>query len=190
MCRPPCGRKAPRSVLIAPMYIAVGPGEWVGIVGASGCGKSTLLRLIARLTHGHEGEILLNGRPIETVHRDALVEEVGYVGQKPLLFRGTVRENLTLGRPQIHEEDIILACKRANIHEDVIAMPKGGFSDDGRATLLFQLRTAAASALPHRSSSTFSSASPVARSSGRRRYCVAKLSLLWFTAAYVWIMPH
>ncbi|HEY7874720.1 MAG TPA: ABC transporter ATP-binding protein [Actinomycetota bacterium] len=105
------------------MTTSISTGERVGVVGASGCGKSTLLKLLARLTHGYAGEILVQGRPIRSISRDELVDMVGYVGQRPLLFQGTVRENLILGRPGIGDEDAVQACIRANIHETILAMP-------------------------------------------------------------------
>lgn len=107
------------------LTLSIAAGERVGIVGASGCGKSTLLKLASRLTHGFRGEIYINGQPLQEMDRNDLSQAVGYVGQKPLLFQGTIQENLTLGRPDISDEDLVLACKRANIHTDILAMPRG-----------------------------------------------------------------
>jgi ABC-type multidrug transport system fused ATPase/permease subunit len=100
-------------------------GERVGIVGASGCGKSTLLKIIARLMHGYTGDITVAGRDLTGISRNALVQEVGYVGQRATLFQGTIRDNLLLGRDGIDDVDLRLACARANIHDEIDRMPLG-----------------------------------------------------------------
>ena len=100
-------------------------GQRVGIVGASGCGKSTMLKLLDRLIHGYEGDIRLHGRSLQSIDRTELNALVAYVGQRPTLFQGTVRHNLMLGRPDIVDADVYQACARANIHQDVLAMPEG-----------------------------------------------------------------
>jgi ATP-binding cassette subfamily B protein len=100
-------------------------GERVGIVGASGCGKSTLLKQLARLMHGYEGHITLAGRDLNGISRAELVRQVGYVGQRPTLFQGTIRDNLVLGREGIDDEDLRLACTRAYIQDDIDKLPLG-----------------------------------------------------------------
>lgn len=100
-------------------------GERVGIVGSSGGGKSTLLDLLARLHHGHSGEVRLHGRPVQEIERSELVKILGYVGQEPSLFPGTIRENLILGRPGIDDADLDDACRRANILSEIQALPNG-----------------------------------------------------------------
>ena len=67
----------------------------------------------------------MNGRPLQSIARDELVEIVGYVSQQPLLFQGTVRENLLMGREDITDEDLARACSRANMHADILRMPCG-----------------------------------------------------------------
>jgi ATP-binding cassette subfamily B protein len=100
-------------------------GERVGIVGTTGCGKSTLLKILARLLHNASGEILIEGRPLESVPRNELVGILGYVSQQPLLFRGTVRENLLMGRQDIRDDELARACSRAHIHPEILRMPRG-----------------------------------------------------------------
>lgn len=109
--------------VIDDLTFSIAAGQRVGIVGASGCGKSTLLKLLARLIHGYEGQILLQNRALQSISRGELVSQLGYVGQKPLLFQGTIRDNLVLGRSQIAPEQLMQACIRANIHDDILAMP-------------------------------------------------------------------
>jgi ATP-binding cassette subfamily B protein len=107
------------------LSLEVPEGQTLGIVGPSGCGKSTLLSLVASLTHGYTGDIHLWGRRLDTIPRDERVELLGYVPQKAQLFAGTVRENITMGRPDISEEMILDACRRANIHDEIAALPHG-----------------------------------------------------------------
>ena len=104
--------------------LRIDPGERVGLVGPSGCGKSTLLKLIDRLHHGYEGEIRIDGRDLRRIGREELVELVGYVPQVPKLFKGTVRENIALGR-QVSDAGLVEAARRAQIHEEVMRLPNG-----------------------------------------------------------------
>lgn len=105
--------------------LVIHPGERIGIVGASGCGKSTLLKLAARLMHGYTGGIYIDGDSIRSLDRAALVSRIGYVSQRPNLFQGSIRDSLLLGRGGIDDDALVLACKRANIHDDILAMPHG-----------------------------------------------------------------
>jgi ATP-binding cassette subfamily B protein len=103
----------------------IAPGERIGIVGTTGCGKSTLLKIIARLLHGAEGEIHVGGQKLENISREHLVGMIGYVSQQPLLFAGTIRDNLLMGRDDVTDEELARACSRANIHADILRMPAG-----------------------------------------------------------------
>lgn len=114
-----------RSPILNGVNLVVSQGERIGIVGASGCGKSTLLKLTARLMHGYNGSILLEGSDVQTLDRAELTRTVGYVSQRSTLFQGTIRENLTLGRENLTDADLALACARANIHDEILAMPNG-----------------------------------------------------------------
>jgi ATP-binding cassette subfamily B protein len=69
--------------------------------------------------------VLLHGRPVESIPRSEIVELVGYVGQEPTLFPGTICDNLTLGRSGITIEDLDDACRRANIYDDVMKLDAG-----------------------------------------------------------------
>jgi len=113
------------ATVLRDISFTVGRGERIGLVGATGCGKSTLLKVLARLVHGASGTILVNGTPLQSIPRDELVETLGYVSQQPLLFRGTVRENLLMGREDVSDAELSRACSRANIHLDILRMPSG-----------------------------------------------------------------
>jgi ATP-binding cassette subfamily B protein len=114
-----------KSPTLCGLNTRIGTGERVGVVGSSGGGKSTLLDVLAGLHHGHTGQVVLHGRPIQTIRRSELVEMVGYVGQEPTLFPGTVRENLMLGRADITQDDLEDACRRAYILADIEDLPDG-----------------------------------------------------------------
>lgn len=88
----------------------------VGIVGRSGSGKSTLLKLIARLYDPSLGEILIDTQDIQRVRLDSLRSQIAIVPQSPIIFSGTIRENITLAKPEASDEEIIEAC----IHADAL----------------------------------------------------------------------
>jgi ATP-binding cassette subfamily B protein len=105
---------------------AVYPGETIGIVGRSGCGKSTLIKVVTRLVHPSAGRVLLKGVPLEEVSREAISRLVGYVGQSPFMFAGTIEENITYGcSGPFLPEDIRRAALRASIHDEILRMPEG-----------------------------------------------------------------
>ncbi len=69
-------------------------GETIGVAGRSGGGKSTWLRVMVRLTHPSAGRVMLGGLPLEAVSREAIGDLIGYVGQNPFVFSGTIAENI------------------------------------------------------------------------------------------------
>ena len=113
------------SPVLADVNFSVMPGERVGVVGASGCGKSTLLKLIARLEQGYGGKVLLDGIDLSNYAHDELVARVGYVAQEPRIFKMSVLDNILLGRSGFSIDDVIAACRKAQIHETITAMQDG-----------------------------------------------------------------
>lgn len=99
-------------------------GDQVGIVGSSGGGKSTLANLLVRLTDPTIGAAVVNGRPIEAYDRQSWAEQVGFVGQEPLLLRGTIAENVRLFR-QASVEDVESSLAKANVLEEFQVLPAG-----------------------------------------------------------------
>jgi len=104
---------------------AVEPGEFVGIVGSTGAGKSTLVKLLFRFYDPDEGRVLIDGQDVGEVDVRSLRDHVGYVGQDPFLFYGTVRENVAYGRVDASQEAVESAAKLAGAHEFVRELPEG-----------------------------------------------------------------
>lgn len=105
--------------------LTIRPGEKVALVGASGGGKSTLLKLICRFYDPNQGEILLDGIPLQKYSFEQLRSNIGYVFQETYLFGGTVRENILFGNPEASEDDIIAAAKAAYAHDFILQLPDG-----------------------------------------------------------------
>jgi ATP-binding cassette subfamily B protein len=118
----PDGRPAPA---LRGIDLEIAPGETIGVVGKSGCGKSTWLKVLMRLLHHENGRVWLMGVPLEEVSRETLSHLIGYVGQNPFIFSGTIEENITYGTPRYLPEDVVRAAKRACIHDEIVAMPDG-----------------------------------------------------------------
>jgi len=100
-------------------------GSCIGIVGRSGSGKSTLTKLIQRLYLPDEGEILLDGRPLGVYDVVSLRRQIGVVLQDNYLFDRSIRENISLGRPDADMEEVIRAAKLAGAHDFILEMPEG-----------------------------------------------------------------
>jgi ATP-binding cassette subfamily B protein len=100
-------------------------GETIGVAGRSGSGKSTWVRVLLRLTHPSSGSVYFGGRPIESVSRESIGKLVGYVGQVPFVFAGTIAENIAYGGEQVSPEMIRRAAMMAHLHDEIMAMPAG-----------------------------------------------------------------
>ena len=105
--------------------LAIRHGETLGVAGRSGGGKSTWLRVLLRLTHPCSGRAWLGGAPLESVSREAIGRLVGYVGQSPFVFAGTIAENIAYGSDSVAAAEIEQAARMACLHEDILAMPGG-----------------------------------------------------------------
>ena len=117
--------------------LKVAPGETVAIVGPSGGGKTTLCQLIPRFYDVSGGSISIDGLDIRNVTQRSIHENIGIVQQDVFLFADTIFENIRYGRPDATEEEVIEAAKKAEIYEDILAMPKGFDTYVGeRGTLL------------------------------------------------------
>ncbi len=106
-------------------------GTFVGIVGQSGSGKSTLMKLLPRLYIPNRGRIIVDNYDINKVELYSLRRQIGIVPQDPLLFSGTVSENIALSNPEASSDEIVEASKNANAHDFVMDLPNGYSSDVG-----------------------------------------------------------
>lgn len=115
----------------------VAPGETVAIVGPSGGGKTTLCQLIPRFYDVSGGSISIDGTDIRDVTQRSLHEKIGIVQQDVFLFADTVFENIRYGKPDATMEEVVEAAQKAEIYEDIMAMPRGFETYVGeRGTLL------------------------------------------------------
>ena len=111
--------------ILSDINFTVKSGEKFALVGSSGGGKSTICNLIPRFYEISEGQILLDGINIKKIKRNSLRNQIGIVQQDVFLFAGSVRENISYAKPNATEQEIILAAKRAEIHDDIMNMPDG-----------------------------------------------------------------
>jgi ATP-binding cassette, subfamily B, bacterial len=108
---------------LAGVSVAIRHGETIGVAGRSGCGKSTWLRVLMRLTHPSGGTASLGGVPLESIDRESIGDLIGYVGQNPFIFSGTISENIAYGREHATEDEIRHAAQMACIHDEILDMP-------------------------------------------------------------------
>lgn len=113
---------------LSDISFAAKKGETVGILGSTGAGKSTLVNLIPRFYAAKTGQVLIGGKNVDGIPAKVLRGEIGYVAQKVVLFRGTIRENLLWGNEKASDEELMRAVSLAQA-EDVVAA-KGGLSGE------------------------------------------------------------
>lgn len=100
-------------------------GKMTALVGPSGSGKSTIINLMMRLYDPQNGSVEIQGVDLRDVSFVSLREQVSYVGQETFLFSGTIKHNISVGRDNATEDDIIAAAKAANAHDFIVKMPEG-----------------------------------------------------------------
>jgi ATP-binding cassette subfamily B protein len=103
----------------------VTPGEMIGFVGHSGAGKSTMINLICRFYDVNEGQIRIDGVPIQKISQRDLRSQIGIVLQDTFLFNGTIAENIGYAKPGATHEEIMAAAKAANAHDFIVQKPDG-----------------------------------------------------------------
>lgn len=115
----------PEQKLIQDFNLSVKPGQRIAIVGPTGCGKTTLINLLMRFYDVNSGEIRVNGTDIRELTRRSLRGSYGMVLQDTWLREGTVRDNITIGKPDATEEEIIAAAKASHAHSFIKRLPNG-----------------------------------------------------------------
>ena len=103
----------------------IAPGETHAIVGSTGAGKSTVVKLLLRLYEPAAGTITLDGLPLQDLTFASLRGSLGFVAQDVFLFQGTVRENLTYGKPDATDEEVVEAARLAEAHAFIMGLPDG-----------------------------------------------------------------
>lgn len=103
----------------------VGIGQTAALVGATGAGKTTIMQLLARFYDAAEGQIRLDGTPIEAMPRETLRSQIAFVLQDPFLFEATVRENIRYGLLDATDEEVVEAARKANAHDFIVKLPNG-----------------------------------------------------------------
>lgn len=115
----------PEQKLLEHVSLNVRAGQRIAIVGPTGCGKTTLINLLMRFYDVNSGSILVDGEDIRKVTRQSLRNSYGMVLQETWLRTGTVRENISMGRPDATEEEIIEAAKLSHAHSFIKRLPQG-----------------------------------------------------------------
>lgn len=100
-------------------------GQTVGIAGRTGCGKSTLIKLLMRFYDPIDGQVMIDGIPIQSLPIRQLRESIALVSQDVYLFHGTIFENIAYGKSDVSEADVVMAARQAELHEFVAALPEG-----------------------------------------------------------------
>ena len=113
------------ATIIDNLSLNIQAGRTLALVGPSGGGKSTLCNLIPRFYNVDEGRITLDGTDIRDITLNSLRRNIGIVSQTVFLFDGTVRENIAYGAGDVSDEEVILAAKKANIHEYISTLKDG-----------------------------------------------------------------
>ena len=115
----------PDRKLIKDLNLAVQPGQRIAIVGPTGCGKTTIINLLMRFYDVDQGAICVEGTDIREITRKSLRASYGMVLQDTWLKQGTIRDNITVGKPEATEEEIIAAAKASHAHSFIRRLPKG-----------------------------------------------------------------
>lgn len=109
------------------------PGEKIAIVGPTGSGKTTLVYLLARFYDVTSGSITIDGYDVRNIKQESLRRQIAFVPQDTFLFRGTVMDNIRIGKPNATDDEVIEVCKRLGIHDFIMRLPKGYYTDAGEA---------------------------------------------------------
>lgn len=116
-------RYGTRQLVLKDINMNIKPGEKVALVGESGSGKTTIAKLLMDFYDVEKGEVIINSYNIKDINKEVLRDKTAYISQDSFFFSGTIRENLQFVNPDVTYEDMIDACKKAQIHEYINSLP-------------------------------------------------------------------
>ncbi|MGB1258933.1 MAG: ABC transporter ATP-binding protein [Akkermansiaceae bacterium] len=115
----------PDELVLHDISVHIEAGQTVALVGPSGAGKSTFVSLIPRFYDVQRGEVRVDGIDVSQVSKRELREQIALVSQHPLLFRGTLADNIAIGKPGASRDEIIDSAKKAHAHDFIMDQPDG-----------------------------------------------------------------
>jgi ABC-type multidrug transport system fused ATPase/permease subunit len=113
------------STVVKDVSLRVAPGQVCALVGASGSGKTTLGRLLLRFYDPHEGRVTIDGHDLRDLQLESLRGHMALVSQDPVLFSGTIRDNIRYGRLEASDAEVEAAARAGNAHDFITSFPKG-----------------------------------------------------------------
>ena len=116
---------APSKPALRGVNLAIRPGERVAIVGPTGAGKTTLINLLYRFYDPQKGRITIDGYDLRDVTLKSLRRQMAFVPQEPILFTGTIMDNIRFGRPDASDEEVVEAARMVGAHRFIESLPKG-----------------------------------------------------------------
>ncbi|CAF3665821.1 unnamed protein product, partial [Rotaria sp. Silwood1] len=114
----------PETTILNSLSLKISCGKTAALVGPSGCGKSTIIQLIERFYDPDNGRILLDGKDLKTLNVSWLRSHIGLVSQEPVLFTGSIEDNIRFGKSDATDEEVQTAAKLANAHDFIMALPE------------------------------------------------------------------
>ena len=111
--------------ILEKLSLSIPEGKVIGITGRSGSGKSTLLKLFMRFWPVTEGKVTISGKSVDEINTENLRDMESFVTQQTHLFHDSIRKNLCIAKLDATEEEIIVACKKASVHDFIMGLPKG-----------------------------------------------------------------
>ena len=112
-------------MVVKGLDLTIEPGECVALIGPSGGGKSSLFNLIPRFYEANGGRVLVSGIDVKDWKKSELRDQIAVVSQSAILFQGTIKENILLGRPGASDEEVESAARKANAHDFILKQEKG-----------------------------------------------------------------
>ena len=117
--------KLEKEPILKDISFKIHANETVSFVGRSGSGKSTIFNLLCKLYEPNNGTITIDGIDIKTLDKDSIRGNISIINQSPYIFNMSIRENLTIIKEGLTEEDMIEACKTACLHDFIMTLPNG-----------------------------------------------------------------